>query len=58
MNVVDIRRELHAHPELAYAEKRTTQLIVDTLQSFGLDPEVHAGGDRRDVRRGLAAPDR
>lgn len=44
MNVVDIRRELHAHPELAYAEKRTTQLIVDTLQSFGLDPEVMPAG--------------
>ena len=44
MNVVEIRRALHAHPELAYAEKRTTQLIVDTLQSFGLDPQVLPAG--------------
>ncbi len=39
MNVIEIRRELHAHPELAYAEKRTTQLIVDQLQELGLEPE-------------------
>jgi amidohydrolase len=39
MNVIAIRRELHAHPELAYAEKRTTQLIVDQLQELGLAPE-------------------
>jgi amidohydrolase len=44
MSVVDIRRELHAHPELAYNEKRTTQLIVDNLQSLGLAPEVLPAG--------------
>ena len=44
IDVVAIRRELHAHPELAYAEKRTTQLIVDTLQSVGLDPQVLPAG--------------
>jgi amidohydrolase len=43
-DVVAIRRELHAHPELAYAEKRTTQLIMDTLQSVGLDPQVLPAG--------------
>ncbi len=44
LDVVAIRRELHAHPELAYAEKRTTQLIVDTLQSIGLQPQVLPAG--------------
>jgi amidohydrolase len=44
VNVVEIRRELHAHPELAYAEKKTTQLIVDELQSYGLQPEVLPAG--------------
>jgi amidohydrolase len=44
VDVVAIRRELHAYPELAYAEKRTTQLIVDTLQSLGLDPQVLPAG--------------
>lgn len=44
VDVVAIRRELHAHPELGYAEKRTTQLIVDTLQDAGLDPKVLPAG--------------
>jgi amidohydrolase len=44
LDVVAIRRELHAYPELAYAEKRTTQLIVDTLQSLGLGAQVLPAG--------------
>jgi len=32
------RRELHSHPEVGYAEHRTTDLIVSLLSSFGLDP--------------------
>jgi amidohydrolase len=44
VDVVALRRELHAHPELAFAETRTTALIVDQLTSFGLDPTVLPGG--------------
>ena len=29
--VVALRRDLHAHPELAFDEKRTTEVIVDWL---------------------------
>ena len=47
MSVVAIRRELHSHPELAYHEKKTTQLIVDQLAAYGLAPEVLAGRDGR-----------
>jgi amidohydrolase len=43
-DVIEIRRELHAYPELAYAEKRTTQLIVDTLERIGLDAKVLPAG--------------
>ncbi len=43
-DVIELRRELHAHPELAYAEKRTTQLIVDTLETIGLDAQVLPAG--------------
>jgi len=39
-DVVAVRRDLHAHPELAFAEARTTQVIVGHLRSFGLDPTV------------------
>jgi amidohydrolase len=43
-DVVGVRRDLHAHPELAFAETRTTALIMRHLESFGLRPEVLAGG--------------
>ncbi|WP_073389341.1 amidohydrolase [Jatrophihabitans endophyticus] len=40
MDVVALRRELHAHPELAFEEHRTTALIVGQLRAIGLDPAV------------------
>ena len=35
-----MRRDLHAHPEPAYQERRTTDLIMSTLSDWGLAPEV------------------
>jgi len=35
------RRELHAHPEIAFREHRTAEFVARTLAGFGL--EVHAG---------------
>jgi amidohydrolase len=43
-DVVELRRELHAHPELGFAETRTTALIVEYLNGLGLAPVVLAGG--------------
>jgi len=40
IDVVAVRRDLHRHPEVAFAETRTTALIVDWLESFGLEPTV------------------
>ncbi|MDT0261913.1 amidohydrolase [Jatrophihabitans lederbergiae] len=37
--LVNWRRDLHAHPEIAYAEHRTTERIVALLTSFGLEPK-------------------
>ncbi|WP_404800267.1 M20 family metallopeptidase [Actinomadura rudentiformis] len=34
------RRDLHMHPELGYAEHRTTQRIVERLTAAGLRPQV------------------
>lgn len=31
-----IRRDLHAHPELAYQEQRTADLVADCLQRWGI----------------------
>lgn len=39
-DLIGTRRDLHAHPELAYHETRTTALIVDHLRSWGLAPSV------------------
>jgi amidohydrolase len=42
--LIAIRRDLHAHPELAFAEKRTSDLIVERLRKLGLAPTVLPGG--------------
>jgi amidohydrolase len=34
--LVDFRRDLHAHPELSWQEHRTTRLVVDRLTEAGL----------------------
>ncbi|MER6580524.1 M20/M25/M40 family metallo-hydrolase, partial [Nonomuraea sp. NPDC001023] len=38
--LVAFRRDLHMHPELAFAEYRTTQRIADRLTAAGLTPSV------------------
>jgi len=39
--LVAIRRDIHAHPELAFAEQRTAALVADFLSRAGI--EVHRG---------------
>ena len=34
--MVKVRRELHAHPELGFEEKRTANLVARKLESWGL----------------------
>lgn len=40
-DLVSIRRDLHAHPEIAFQERRTAQLVADELRRLGM--EVTAG---------------
>jgi len=37
------RRDLHAHPELAYEERRTSAFVATELRRIGLDVEVGLG---------------
>ena len=39
--LVHIRRDIHAHPELGFEETRTAQLVADKLAAWGI--EVHRG---------------
>ncbi|OWT60350.1 M20 aminoacylase family protein [Candidimonas nitroreducens] len=39
--ITAIRRDLHAHPELAYEEVRTADVVAEQLQSWGI--ETHRG---------------
>ena len=35
------RRDIHAHPEIAFDEVRTSDIVAEKLESFGID--VHRG---------------
>jgi len=37
----EIRRDLHAHPELSFEENRTSSVVVEYLKKFGI--ETHSG---------------
>ncbi|WP_010916998.1 carboxypeptidase CpsA [Thermoplasma volcanium] len=42
--MIEIRRDLHEHPELSYKEVRTAKLVADTLRSFGIEVRENVGG--------------
>ena len=42
--LIAVRRDLHAHPELGFAEKRTSDLIAERLRMLGLAPTVLPSG--------------
>jgi len=41
--LMDIRRAIHRHPELGFAEYRTSALVADVLHSLGLRVETGVG---------------
>lgn len=38
--LVDLRRDLHAHPELAWQEERTTAIVADRLGAAGIEVQL------------------
>lgn len=41
---VAVRRDLHSHPEIAFEERRTMEVIADRLRALGLTPRTGVGG--------------
>lgn len=41
--LLEIRRDLHAHPELGRTEQRTTKVVADRLRAAGLEPRLLPG---------------
>ena len=54
---VQIRRDIHANPELAFDEHRTASLVADKLTSWGYDVSTGLGGTGvvGSLRRGLSS---
>jgi metal-dependent amidase/aminoacylase/carboxypeptidase family protein len=42
--MVDIRRDIHSHPELANKESRTAEIVARYLRSYGLEVSTNVGG--------------
>ncbi len=43
-DLIALRRDLHAHPELGWQERRTTQVLASRLSAAGLEPRPLPGG--------------
>jgi len=43
-SVIDVRRDIHTHPELGNEERRTAALVVDALKPLGFDVREGVGG--------------
>ncbi len=42
--LTEIRRDIHAHPELGFAEHRTAGIVADELRALGLEVTTGIGG--------------
>ncbi|MDO8121385.1 amidohydrolase [Isoptericola sp. b490] len=41
--LVEVRRDLHAHPEIGHSERRSTAVVAERLRAAGLEPQLLPG---------------
>ncbi|MDO8106904.1 amidohydrolase [Isoptericola sp. b441] len=41
--LVELRRDLHAHPEIGHSERRSTAVVAERLRAAGLEPQLLPG---------------
>ena len=41
--IIETRRDFHKHPELSFKEKRTSKIVADRLNEFGIDVQRNIG---------------
>lgn len=54
-DIVAIRRDLHAHPEIKFKESRTSQVIQRHLVEMGIDFKADIGGKEPNTGTGVVA---
>jgi len=42
--LIEIRRDIHKHPEIGLHEKRTAEIAAGLLEKYGLEVKTHIGG--------------
>ena len=42
-DLISLRRDLHRHPELGFAEERTASLVAERMRSLGLSVRTGVG---------------
>ncbi len=41
--IIETRRDFHKHPELSFQEKRTSKIVAEKLESFGINVQKNIG---------------
>ena len=54
--MIELRRELHRHPEVGWEEVESTRRVAERLRGFGLDPVVRDAGTGLHVDVGPGQP--